>query len=72
MPATDCIACSKTMRTTRLTKLNESADAHKVRRLNAGKRYGFIITSDGWKSVAKSKYHNFILIYRWRVLSSSP
>lgn len=28
----------------------------------AGQRYGFAITSDGWRSVAKRNYHNYILI----------
>lgn len=56
------LACAKTMRTTRLIKLDESANEYKDLRLKAGARFGFAITSDGWRSVAKRNYHNYILI----------
>lgn len=56
------IACAKTMRTSRLIKLNEKANEFKTVRLQAGARFGFAITSDGWRRVAKRNYHNYILI----------
>lgn len=56
------IACSQTMSTTRLDKLNKSSNLFKEQRLKAGMRHGFLITSDGWRSVSKRQYHNFILV----------
>lgn len=56
------IACTKTMRTSRLIKLDERANEYKEMRLRAGEKFGFAITSDGWRSVAKKNYHNYILI----------
>lgn len=56
------LACKKTMRTSRLVKLNDNANQYKELRLKAGERYGFAITSDGWRSVAKRNYHNYILL----------
>lgn len=56
------IACSKTMRTTRLDKLNASANKFKDNRLRSGMKFGFLITSDGWRSCAKKQYHNYILV----------
>ena len=56
------LACSKTMRTTRLVRLNDTANEYKDLRLKAGQRYGFAITSDGWRSCQKRNYHNYILL----------
>lgn len=56
------IACSKTMRTSRLDKLNDEANRNKDIRMKAGLKFGFVVTSDGWRSVAKRQYHNYILI----------
>lgn len=56
------LSCSKTMRTSRLDKLNESANKFKESRMKAGMQFGFLITSDGWRSVAKRNYHNYILL----------
>lgn len=56
------LACAKTMRTTRLVKLDAVANEYKDLRLKAGERFGFAITSDGWRSVAKRNYHNYILL----------
>ena len=50
------------MRTSRLVRLNESANEYKELRLKAGQRYGFAITSDGWRSCQKRNYHNYILL----------
>lgn len=50
------------MRTTRLDKLNDSANEYKAQRLKSGIRYGFLLTSDGWRSSAKRQYHNYILL----------
>ena len=56
------LACAKTMRSTRLVRLNDTANEYKELRLKAGMRYGFAITSDGWRSCQKRKYHNYILL----------
>lgn len=56
------LSCSKTMRTTRLDRLNSAANKYKEFRQQAGLRYGFVVTSDGWRSVAKRNYHNYLLI----------
>lgn len=56
------LACSKTMRTTRLNKLDDEANKFKALRMQAGMQYGFVITSDGWRSCAKKQYHNYILL----------
>lgn len=56
------VACAKTMRTTRLCKLDEEANQYKDLRLRAGAQFGFAIMSDGWRSVAKRNYHNYILL----------
>ena len=56
------LACSKTMRTTRLVALDSEAQQYKEIRLKAGAEFGFAITSDGWRSVAKRNYHNYILL----------
>ncbi|KAL1526985.1 hypothetical protein AB1Y20_015674 [Prymnesium parvum] len=56
------LACAKTMRTTHLDKLNTDSNKFKDKRLKAGMQLGFLITSDGWRSVAKRQYHNYLLI----------
>lgn len=56
------LACSKTMRTSRLEKLNNKANENKDLRLKVGLKLGFAVTSDGWRSVAKRNYHNYILL----------
>lgn len=56
------VACTKTMRTSRLVQLDQKANQFKDLRLKAGSRFGFAITSDGWRSIAKKNYHNYILV----------
>lgn len=56
------ISCAKTMSSSRLEARNSEANRSKEARLKAGKEFGFLITSDGWRSVAKRNYHNYILV----------
>lgn len=62
----DCLdfklACTKTLSTTRLDKQNGIANEFKAKRMRAGMKFGFLITSDGWRSAAKRNYHNYIII----------
>lgn len=55
-------ACSKTMSTTRLNARNDEANVDKEARMRAGRSFGFLITSDGWRSSSKRNYHNYILV----------
>lgn len=50
------------MSTTRLDQLSTTANRFKDSRLKAGLQYGLLITSNGWHSVARRSYHNYILI----------
>lgn len=56
------LCCTKTMRTSRLDKLHTSSNKYKDMRMRAGCKYGFVITSDGWRSCAKRNYHNYLLV----------
>lgn len=56
------LMCAKTMRNQRLVQLNDTSNQYKQKRLKAGLKYGFLITSDGWRSCAKRQYHNYILV----------
>lgn len=50
------------MSTTGLNEQNAEANKSKADRLKAGKTFGFVITSDGWRSTARRNYHNYILV----------
>ena len=51
-----------TLSTTHLAARNVDADEFKIKRLQHGKQYGFLITSDGWRNKKRRSYHNFILV----------
>ena len=52
----------QTLSTSHLSARNEEANAYKDKRLEHGKKYGFLVTSDGWRNKARRSYHNFILV----------
>ena len=51
-----------TLSTSHLSARNEEANEYKDKRLQHGKQYGFLVTSDGWRNKARRSYHNFILV----------
>ena len=51
-----------TLSTSHLAARNVDADEFKIKRLEHGKQYGFLITSDGWRNKKRRSYHNFILV----------
>ena len=53
--------CRQTLATSHLAARHKDANAYKVRRLEHGQQYGFLVTSDGWRNKRRS-YHNFILV----------
>jgi hypothetical protein len=51
-----------TLSTSHLSARNAEANEFKIRRLEHGKQYGFLVTSDGWRNKKRRSYHNFILV----------
>jgi hypothetical protein len=51
-----------TLSTSHLAARNADANEFKIKRLQHGKQYGFLITSDGWRNKKRRSYHNFILV----------
>ena len=51
-----------TLSTSHLAARNAEANAFKIKRLQHGKQYGFLVTSDGWRNKKRRSYHNFILV----------
>ncbi|KAL3929232.1 MAG: hypothetical protein SGPRY_002043, partial [Prymnesium sp.] len=56
------IACAKTMSTSRLTARNDEASVSKEARVKSELQFGFLITSDGWRSCEKRNYQNYIFV----------
>ena len=54
--------CRQTLATTHLAARDADANLFKERRLAHGIRYGFLVTSDGWRNKKRRSYHNFILV----------
>ena len=50
-----------TLATTHLDSAND-ANVFKESRLNSGKTFGFLVTSDGWRNHNRRQYHDFILV----------
>ena len=51
-----------TLSTSHLAARNAEANEFKIKRLQHGKQYGFLVTSDGWRNKKRRSYHNFILV----------
>ena len=51
-----------TLATSRLDSAHDDANIFKVSRLQSGKDFGFLVTSDGWRNNKRRQYHNFILV----------
>ena len=54
--------CRQTLSTTHLNARSDDANEFKESRLQAGNRFGFLFTSDGWRNKKRRSYHNFILV----------
>ena len=54
--------CRQTLSTSHLDARNEDANFYKESRLNSGRLFGFLVTSDGWRNSKRRQYHNFLLV----------
>lgn len=54
--------CRQTLAGSHLRARDADANEFKEGRLHAGKRYGFLFTSDGWKNKKRRTYHNYLLV----------
>ena len=52
------LCCRQTLAGSHLDARDEDANAFKAERLRVGIKYGFLFTSDGWKSTKRKTYHN--------------
>ena len=55
--------CHRTaLSTSHFAARTAEANEFKIKRLQHGKQYGFLVTSDGWRNKKRRSYHNFILV----------